>query len=237
MVPPLSLTIEACRNAVTDAGLTFDDIDGLSTYPGLDVAGMGEGGVAALEGALGLHPTWINGGTDTFGPGGSVIAAMLAVGSGMCRHVLCFRTFWQSTFGELPVGRRAVPPAGCPATNTSQIPYGATSAPHTLAIAAHRTSPGTAPTGDPRMDRAERPGERRPEPDRLYRDPMTMDDYLGARSDHLPFGLYDCDVPSTAPSLSWSPPATSPATCPTAGARRGDRHCRSSSAPTGTRPR
>ena len=41
--------------AVTDAGLTFDDIDGLSTYPGLDVAGMGEGGVSALEGALGLR--------------------------------------------------------------------------------------------------------------------------------------------------------------------------------------
>ena len=52
MVPPLSLTVEACEAAVADAGLTFDDIDGLSTYPGLDIAGMGEGGVTALEGAL-----------------------------------------------------------------------------------------------------------------------------------------------------------------------------------------
>jgi acetyl-CoA acetyltransferase len=32
----------------------------------------------------------------------------------------------------------------------------------------------------------------------LYRDPMTMDDYLGARPITTPFGLYDCDVPCDA---------------------------------------
>lgn len=29
----------------------------------------------------------------------------------------------------------------------------------------------------------------------IYRDPMDMDDYLGARMVTTPFGLYDCDVP------------------------------------------
>ena len=62
---------------------------------------MGEGGVTALEGALGIRPTWINGGMDTFGPGGSVIAAMMAVATGMARHVLCFRTLWEATFAQL----------------------------------------------------------------------------------------------------------------------------------------
>ena len=33
-VDPLSLTIDACRQAVADAGLSMSDIDGLSTYPG-----------------------------------------------------------------------------------------------------------------------------------------------------------------------------------------------------------
>ena len=33
MVDPLSLTVDACLAAVADAGLTLDDIDGLSTYP------------------------------------------------------------------------------------------------------------------------------------------------------------------------------------------------------------
>ncbi len=54
MVPPLSLTVEACEAAVADAGLTMDDIDGLSTYPGGAVeSGFSEGGVTALEAALG----------------------------------------------------------------------------------------------------------------------------------------------------------------------------------------
>ena len=115
MVPPLSLTIDACEAAVADAGLTFDDIDGLSTYPGLDIAGMGEGGVTALEGALGLRPTWINGGMDTFGPGGSLIAAVMAVATGMARHVLCFRT---AVGGDLPAvdeGGQDVPARAAPA--------------------------------------------------------------------------------------------------------------------------
>ena len=63
--------------------------------------GMSEGGVTAVEEALRLHPTWINGGGDLPGPGGSVIAAMLAVASGLCRHVLCFRTVWESTYAAL----------------------------------------------------------------------------------------------------------------------------------------
>jgi len=34
-------------------------------------------------------------------PGGSVIAAMLAVAGGWPRHVLCFRTAWEATYNEL----------------------------------------------------------------------------------------------------------------------------------------
>jgi acetyl-CoA acetyltransferase len=35
-------------------------------------------------------------------------------------------------------------------------------------------------------------------PAAIYRDPMTMDDYLAARPITSPFGLYDCDVPCDA---------------------------------------
>ena len=75
--------------------------------------GMSEGGVTAVEEALRLHPTWINGGGDLPGPGGSVIAAMLAVASGLCRHVLCFRTVWESTYATLGLGGMRRRPA-CP---------------------------------------------------------------------------------------------------------------------------
>ncbi len=104
MVDPLSLTVDACLQAVADAGLELADIDGLSTYPGPVGMGMSEGGVTAVEEALRLHPTWINGGMEIPGQGGALVAAMLAVASGLCRHVLCFRTVWESTFAVL--GRR-----------------------------------------------------------------------------------------------------------------------------------
>ncbi|MFC7675359.1 OB-fold domain-containing protein [Mycolicibacterium sp. GCM10028919] len=195
MAPPLELTIEACEAAVADAGLTFADIDGLSTYPGLDVAGMGEGGVTALEGALGLRPTWINGGMDTFGPGGSVIAAMMAVATGMARHVLCFRTLWEATFGELMKQGKMSPPGGS-RTTSWQMPFGATSAAHTLALNVQRHFDRYGTTRETlgwiALNQRANAGLN---PTAIYRDPMTMDDYLSARLITTPFGLYDCDVP------------------------------------------
>jgi acetyl-CoA acetyltransferase/uncharacterized OB-fold protein len=195
MVPPLSLTVEACEAAVADAGLTFDDIDGLSTYPGLDIAGMGEGGVTALEGALGLRPTWINGGMDTFGPGGSVIAAMMAIANGMARHVLCFRTLWEATFQQMMKEGRMSPPGGS-RTSSWQMPFGATSAAHTLALNAqrhfHRYGTTRETLGWIALNQRANAALN---PTAIYRDPMTMDDYLDARMITTPFGLYDCDVP------------------------------------------
>lgn len=195
MVPPLSLTIEACEAAVADAGLTLDDIDGLSTYPGLDIAGMGEGGVGALEGALGIKPTWINGGMDTFGPGGSVIAAVMAVATGMARHVLCFRTLWEATFSQLMKEGKAAPPGGMRTTNW-QAPFGATSAAHTLALNAqrhfHRYGTTRETLGWIALNQRANAALN---PTAIYRDPMTMEDYLSARMITTPFGLYDCDVP------------------------------------------
>ena len=195
MVPPLSLTLEACEAAVADAGLTFDDIDGLSTYPGLDIAGMGEGGVTALEGALGLRPTWINGGMDTFGPAGSVIAAMMAIATGMARHVLCFRTLWEATFQQMVKEGKLSPPGGS-RTSSWQMPFGATSAAHTLALNAqrhfHRYGTTRETLGWIALNQRANAALN---PTAIYRDPMTMDDYLSARTITTPFGLYDCDVP------------------------------------------
>src|SRR3546814_19906370 len=64
MVDPLSLTVDACLEAVADAGLTLDDIDGLSPYPGGMGMGMSAGGVTAVEEALRTHPTRHTGGGD-----------------------------------------------------------------------------------------------------------------------------------------------------------------------------
>jgi acetyl-CoA acetyltransferase/uncharacterized OB-fold protein len=194
MVDPLSLTVDACLQAVADAGLGLADIDGLSTYPGMAGMGMSEGGVTAVEEALRLHPTWINGGGDLPGPGGAVVAAMLAVAGGLCRHVLCFRTVWESTFARLGLGGAF----GARASDWLQwrIPFGAMSAAHWIGMNAnqylHRYGATRELLGaiavNGRSNAARNPAA-------IYRDPMTMDDYLSARPITSPFGLYDCDVP------------------------------------------
>jgi acetyl-CoA acetyltransferase/uncharacterized OB-fold protein len=197
MVPPVSLTVRACRRAVADAGLTLDDIDGLATYPGAGpFGGFGEGGITAVQSALGIRPTWINGGGETFGPGGSLIAAMLAVAGGLARHVLCFRTVWESTHGELMrQGRIAAPAAGGRLPGWMH-PFGATSAAHTLAQNAqrhfHRYGTTRETLGWIALNQRANAALN---PTAIYRDPMTMDDYLSARPITTPFGLYDCDVP------------------------------------------
>jgi acetyl-CoA acetyltransferase/uncharacterized OB-fold protein len=198
MVDPLSLTIDACLAAIEDAGLTLDDIDGLSTYPGVATMGMGEGGVTAVEEALRIHPTWINGGMDLPGPGGSVIAAMLAVASGLCRHVLCFRTVWESTHATLGLGGGGGGRVSGPMQEW-RLPFGAMSASNWIGMNAnqylHRYGAPREMLGwialNGRANAARNPAA-------IYRDPMTMDDYLSARPITSPFGLYDCDVPCDA---------------------------------------
>ena len=194
MVPPLSLTVQACERAVADAGLTLDDIDGLATYPGAGpFGGFAEGGITALESALGIRPTWHNGGGETFGPGGSLISAMLAIAGGLARHVLCFRTLWESSYGEL-VKRGEIRPAGSDAGWLK--PFGAVSAAHTLAQNAqrhfHRYGTTRETLGWIALNQRANAALH---PTAIYRDPMTMDDYLEARPITTPFGLYDCDVP------------------------------------------
>lgn len=194
MRPPLSLTIDACERAIADAGLTFDDIDGLSTYPGGGGFGpFSEGGVTALESALGIRPTWHNGGIETFGPGGSVIAAMLAVANGLARHVLCFRTLWEATHGELMKQGKIAPMMR---TDSWYFPFGAVSAAHTLAQNAqrhfHRYGTTRETLGWIALNQRANAALN---PTAIYRKPLTMQDYLDARMITTPFGLYDCDVP------------------------------------------
>ena len=131
MTDPLRLTVDACLAAVADAGLDLDEIDGLSTYPGrVGSPGFTEGGIAPLTEALQLRPTWINGAGDTPGQGGAVVAGMLAVAAGLCRHVLCYRTVWESSFADLTrtggrgrsaaVSTAETTTATAPSTGTSQ---------------------------------------------------------------------------------------------------------------------
>ena len=195
MVDPLRLTIDAVTAAVADAGLTMADIDGLSTYPaGGAESGFSEGGITALEAALGIRPTWHNGAPETPGATGSLMAAMLAVAAGLCRHVVCFRTVWQSTHAEL-LRSGALGPGGGRVAGLAEhmAPYGSQPA-NTVAMAAsqhfHRYGTTREALGwialNARANAALNPTA-------LFRDPLTMDQYLSARMVSTPLSLLDCD--------------------------------------------
>jgi acetyl-CoA acetyltransferase len=191
---PMELTVEACLAAIADAGLTLDDIDGLSTYPGMAPGGFSEGGVIAVEEALRVRPTWINGGGDLPGQGGAVIAAMLAVASGLCRHVLCWRTVWESTNAALQLGSMDSRVSGW--LWEWRAPFGAMSAANWIGMNAnqyfHRYGATREMLGYIAINGRTNAGRN---PAAIYRDPMSMDDYMSARPVTSPFGLYDCDVP------------------------------------------
>jgi len=194
MVDPLSLTTDACLKAIADAGLTIDDIDGLSTYPGMSDMGMSEGGVNAVEDALRIRPTWINGGGDLPGQAGAIVQAMLAVSAGLCRHVLCFRTVWEASYRQLSLG--GTPGRVTGAYSEWRHPFGAISAASWIALPAsqymHRYGASremlAAIALNGRANAARNP-------EAIYRAPMSLDDYMSARLISTPFGLYDCDVP------------------------------------------
>ena len=197
---PMSLAVDACQAAVADAGLTLDDIDGLSTYPGGGAkdGGHSEGGIYPVADALGIAPTWFCGTMETSGQSGAVVNAMLAVAAGLCRHVLCFRTVWETT--SIAWGNRQNTGVGGGSRISGEmewrLPYGAMSAGNWIALMAshyfHRYGATREQLGW--IPVTERAGAAH-NPVAIYQEPMTIDDYLDARMITTPFGLFDCDVP------------------------------------------
>ncbi len=200
---PMSLTVDACLNAIEDAGLTRDDIDGVSTYPGAGMQGapgFTAGGVTEVQEALRLNLNWFNGGPETSGQLGSVITACAAVAAGLAKHVLCFRTVWEST--AQGGGRRAGIGTGGGGKFKAHgfmqysLPYGAASAAVWIAMMAKRHFHEFGTTREQLGQIAVNARRNAAgNPNAIFREPMSLEDYLGVRMISEPFCLYDCDVP------------------------------------------
>ena len=202
-VDPLALTADACLAAIADAGLTTADIDGLSTYPGAGIAGapgFTGAGVADVQEMLRLDLNWFCGGPELPGQLGAVINACSAIATGLARHVLCFRTVWESTAqGD---GRRAgIGSGGGSGFRASGImewtlPFGAASAACWIAMFAQRHFHEYGTTREQLAQIALNARRNAGlNPAAIYREPMTLDDYFAARMITTPFCLFDCDVP------------------------------------------
>jgi acetyl-CoA acetyltransferase len=197
---PLDLTVDAVLAALSDAGLTTADVDGIATYPGgIDQPpGFAGGiGVAELQDALRLELDWYAGGIESPGQLGAIVQAALAVHAGLARHVVCFRTVCEAS-AQGTQGRSAVMSRGEVGGFMQWLaPYGAPSATVYVAMLAARHFHEYGTTREQlaqialtcRANAALNPAA-------IYRDPLTLDDYLAARMISEPLCLFDCDVPA-----------------------------------------
>ena len=194
--PPLLLTVDAVREALNEAGLTIGQIDGVSTYPGRVGTYLGFSPVGADEliDALGIRATWYAGGGEISSQLGAVVAAAMAVRTGLARHVICFRTVYEAAAlarpNEYPAQRRET------VDGYSQwlAPFNATSAANWTAQYAMRHVKRYGLTREQLAqialtDRANAVLN----PRALVRKPLTMDEYMSARMISTPLCLYDCD--------------------------------------------
>lgn len=196
----LDLTCEAALAAIADAGLRPDDIDGLACYPGpiAGPPGFAGPGVVEVQDTLGIDLRWHLSGAEGPAQISPIIHAALAVAAGLCRHALVYRTVSEATAaadtGRLGIGVGAPEIRGFGAF---LIPFGAMSAANWLALYAqrHMYEYGTTRRHLGLIATTAR-RHARFNPRAIYTEPMSMDDYLGARMISEPFCLYDCDVPA-----------------------------------------
>ncbi len=197
---PFVLALDACEAAVADAGLTLADIDGVATFP-LGQPGVGEGIAAAhtadVSASLDLKLTW-HGASDNAAQFSSVLAAVAAVSAGYCKHALVWRSWgerWVPSYGSAFKGpRKSLPPTF--GRKAWLEPFWAPSASNWVGVhaSAHMHRYGITREQMSAIAIVQRQNAAR-NPKAIYRDAITLDDYMCARMISSPFGLYDCDVP------------------------------------------
>jgi acetyl-CoA acetyltransferase len=201
----LDLTLDACLDAVADAGLTRDDIDGLATYPGMGTGTPGFAGPTTpeVQDALRLSLDWHDGGGEGPGQMRALMAACLAVGAGLARHVLVYRTVTEST-AQGSGSRQGIGGDGGSGSVPRfsgflqwTLPFGAVSAVNWLAMVAQRRVHEFGLTRD-QLGQIALNARRNAglNPTAIYREPMDLEAYLSARMISTPLGLFDCDAPS-----------------------------------------
>jgi acetyl-CoA acetyltransferase len=84
----LELTVDAAMEAIRDAGLSRDEVDGIASWPGAVDAttGFSPVGVPVLQDALRLKVGWYCGGMEMPGQYGAVFDAIGAISAGLCRN-------------------------------------------------------------------------------------------------------------------------------------------------------
>lgn len=193
---PMGLTLDAVHEALDDAGLTLEQIDGVATYPGRlsSFLGFSPIGTEDVIETLGLNTTWHMGGGELTAQLGAIAEAAMAVKTGQARHVLCFRTVYEAAALSrpeeyAPLNRKTVDGSG-----QWTVPFYAYSAANWTAQYAVRHMKRYGLTREQLAQVAlnDHANAAR-NPRALVKKPLTMDEYMSARMISTPFCLYDCD--------------------------------------------
>lgn len=148
--------------------------------------------------ALGIKPVWTNPSTSE-GPGhmAPLFQAVMAVATGLCRHVLVFRTVAQASARRISrqstlLGESTGRVSG---SNAFFVPYHAYSPANMWALYAQAYFDKYG-VGSEQLGWVAVSGRRMAalNPNAIYRDPITLDDYLAARMISSPLRLHDCDT-------------------------------------------
>lgn len=194
----LDLTLDAILAALDDAGLDRRDIDGLACWPGHTphLPGFSPVSLTEVKEALRLELNWYTAGSEA-SQMSAIINACMAVLSGQARHVLCFRTMTESS--SMAQGTRSSVSTGKQRMDGSLswlVPFDAPSAANWAGLAASRYMHDF---GLKREQLAQIALNARRNaglnPHAVYRQPLTLDEYMNSRMISTPLCLYDCDTP------------------------------------------
>src|ERR1700741_2813451 len=204
-IPGFELTMEAVRAAIDDAGLGAGDIDGIAT--------PGDTPAEEVSAARKIEVADCGAGFGTGGLLSPVMSACRAVAERRVRHVVVYRTIQmlggtvpgkqQENAPAPPLARMFETPAGAPRPAVGAmddvndlVAAHAYSAANWLALNCRRHMELYGTTKE-QLGWLALNGRRNAalNPLAVYREPMTMADYLAARPVSTPFGLLDCDVP------------------------------------------
>ena len=194
------LAIQAAKAAMDDAGMTPRGIDGICLLWG--VAGPAPAGLDTVDpmdlgymlGITGL--TWYG----TAGPSyiGPAVQGVAAIRAGMARTVLTLRIIRQRlSAGEELQGAAGLGPIPAPGDSCFTAPFGAVSPVFSIAALPaqrHMDRYGTTEEQFGAHVVAQRYHASLNE-DALFRQPITLQDYLAARFVARPVRILDCDYP------------------------------------------
>ncbi|MBV1688317.1 thiolase family protein [Novosphingobium sp. G106] len=203
---PLLLTVDAVKEALDDAGLTLDQIDGVFSFPGKSAGYLAFSPVGTddLIEVLNIKSKWQMGAMEQPAQLSAIAMAAWAVKEGICRHVICFRTVYEA--GGMANPAEYMPLQQKTTSGFSQwtAPFWATSAACWTAQYAARHVHKYGLTREQLAQIAINGSKNallNPRARAITKEELTLDKYMSARMISTPLCLYDCDRFSDASTV------------------------------------